>query len=76
MSDVRCQHRQIVQQRDGGAGDPPAQFVLLLPRRIVAWSVDQTKHTLNNNQKLKIFHEIIFQLFFCKDVLHGPFPTE
>ena len=52
MSDVRCQQRQIVHQRESGAG--AAQFVLLLPR-IVAWSVDQTKHALNNNQKLKIF---------------------
>ena len=57
MSDVRCQQRQIVHQRDSRARDPQAQFVLLLPR-IMAWSVDQTKHTLNNNQKLKIFHRI------------------
>ena len=52
MSDVRgCQQRgQIVGQRDTGA----AQFVLLVPR-VMARSVDQTKHALNNDQKLQIF---------------------
>ena len=51
MSDVRgCQQRgQIVDQRDTGA----AQFVLLVPR-ILARSVDQTKHALNNDHKLQI----------------------